>query len=170
MDETGIPIPTAPVSKVKNIIISKGIEETGIYSLCYNYTFLEIIDIPSTMKSLGDFFAAGDSSLKTVNTREGLETIGEYAFSECIVVEKILIPNSLITIGRNAFSGCTSIKKITIPEGVDNMGMNVFWGWTSQQTIYMKKAEEPVLLDNYSGPGWLTRWRAGCNANVIWNS
>ncbi len=171
MGEDEMPIPTAPISKVKDIIISKGIEETGNYSICYNY-ILETIDVPSTVKSLGEYFVAFDSGLKTVNIREGLEIIGPNAFSECTMLEKIIIPNSLITIGDDAFFNCTSIKEITIPEGVDNMGEYAFSNWTAEQTIYMKKSEEPPLESSmvYSGPGWLFRWRDGCNANVIWNS
>ncbi len=187
-------MPTGATTKVKNIIISKGIEETGNFSIGYNFT-IETVEIPSTMRTLGENFISSDSALKTVKIKEGLEIIGDGAFSgceqltnielpnslktigwnvfsDCTALEEILIPESVDTIKSYAFSGCTSIQEITIPESVDTMGHDVFANWTAEQTIYMGKSEEPPLVSDstYTKPGWNYWWKHGCNANVIWSS
>ena len=187
-------MPTGATTKVKNIIISKGIEETGNFSIGYNFT-IETVEIPSTMRTLGENFISSDSALKTVKIKEGLEIIGDGAFSgceqltnielpnslktigwnvfsDCTALEEILIPESVDTIKSYAFSGCTSIQEITIPESVDTMGHDVFANWTAEQTIYMGKSEEPPLVSDstYTKPGWNYLWKHGCNANVIWSS
>ena len=53
---------------------------------------------------------------------EGLETIGSYAFSDNIYLEKVNIPESIQVINRGAFQYCDSLKGIFIPATVTKIG------------------------------------------------
>ncbi len=60
-------------------------------------------------------------SLKHVNlTTTALNGIGPEAFSNCISLEKIVIPYSVTTIGENAFYGCTNLKEVNLALGPNN--------------------------------------------------
>ena len=62
--------------------------------------------------------------------------IGDNAFSECIQLTEINLPETLVTIGTRAFYGCTGITEITIPESVKNIGTQIFYKAENLQTVY----------------------------------
>jgi hypothetical protein len=64
--------------------------------------------------------------------------IGEYAFSNCIGLTKVAIPNSVNYIGDSAFSGCTGIIELNIAdsETMLSIGTNAFIG-VSPKTAYL---------------------------------
>ena len=53
-------------------------------------------------------------------------SIGNYAFSSCVSLTSITIPDSVISIGAGAFRVCRSLQSITIPDGVDSIISNTF--------------------------------------------
>ena len=61
--------------------------------------------------------------------------ISDCAFSDCISLESIEIPNSVTSIGKMAFVGCTSLESIEIPNSVTSIGESAFFGCTSLESI-----------------------------------
>ncbi len=61
--------------------------------------------------------------------------IGEYAFTGCINLTSIAIPNSVTSIERGAFSWCTGLTNIEIPNGVTSIGHNAFSGCAGLTSI-----------------------------------
>ncbi|MBE6976884.1 MAG: hypothetical protein E7439_06830, partial [Ruminococcaceae bacterium] len=53
------------------------------------------------------------ANIKSVIVKEGVTSIGEYAFDSCEKITSILIPGSVTKIGYGAFSYCTSLTKVT---------------------------------------------------------
>ena len=53
-------------------------------------------------------------------------TIGQWAFSSCISLASIDIPNSVTTIGESAFASCESLASIDIPNSVTTIGEFAF--------------------------------------------
>lgn len=45
---------------------------------------------------------------------EGVATIGDYAFYDCVNVEEVEIPDSVTRIGKNAFYNCNGLTKMDI--------------------------------------------------------
>ena len=62
---------------------------------------------------------------------EGVTGIGNYAFSECMEMTDIKIPNSVTTIGNGAFYSCYSLTEINIPNTVTKIGEEAFAFCTS---------------------------------------
>lgn len=63
-----------------------------------------------------------DKDIKEIDIPESLDgvpitSIGEYAFSDCTELTRVIIPDSVYSIGRGAFRGCRSLEKIDIPLG-----------------------------------------------------
>ncbi len=57
---------------------------------------------------------------------EGIETVVDYAFTNCTQIASVTIPNSVVTIGQFAFEGCTSLTDCVIPDGVASIGEYAF--------------------------------------------
>ena len=49
---------------------------------------------------------------------EGTKGIKCSAFSDCVGITSITIPNSVTNIGESAFSGCSALSSVTIPYSV----------------------------------------------------
>ena len=65
------------------------------------------ITIPQTVKVIKPYSFSDSPSIKKVYFKgDGLETIGTYAFSNCINLNSINFPSTLITIESNAFQSC----------------------------------------------------------------
>ena len=57
---------------------------------------------------------------------EGVTSIGERAFSDCISLTDIVIPSSVRKLESFSFYGCTGLTSVTIPYGVAYIGEAVF--------------------------------------------
>ena len=87
-----------------------------------NKTIEEIVDIP-----LDD--------IKSVTIKDGVTSIGEWAFDGCTGLTSITIPNSVTSIGDGAFNKCQSLTSINIPDGVTEIGKFAFSGCTGLTSI-----------------------------------
>ena len=69
-----------------------------------------------------------DGKLEIPATLGGYQVteIGWDAFSECIGLTEIIIPDSVKTIGESAFYGCTGLTKITLPNSVKQIEKTAF--------------------------------------------
>ena len=69
---------------------------------------------------------AGD--VTEVVLRDGLTSIGDYAFSSCMMLEEISIPEGVTRIGREAFCACYSLSSVELPETLTEIGYRAFIG------------------------------------------
>ena len=60
------------------------------------------------------------SNIETIIIENGIETIGEYAFQNCVNLESIEIPESVTYIGHDALTNCSSLKSINVNENNKN--------------------------------------------------
>jgi hypothetical protein len=64
-----------------------------------------------------------------------VESIGDWAFSECISLTSVAIPDSVTTIGIEAFWGCTSLTSVMIGNSVTSIEGGAFWRCASLTAI-----------------------------------
>ena len=65
-------------------------------------------------------------SIKTVVIKDGVTSIGRYAFQWCSGLTSIEIPNSVTSIGNDAFEYCSRLTSIEIPNSVTSIGNGAF--------------------------------------------
>ncbi|RBI46854.1 leucine-rich repeat domain-containing protein, partial [Metamycoplasma hominis] len=83
------------------------------------------VTIPSSVKEIGKGAFSDCKNLKEVILNEGLEKIGDEAFSST-KIESITIPGSVKEIGGRAFSGCTNLEEVSLNEGLEKIGAEAF--------------------------------------------
>ncbi|KAK8840120.1 hypothetical protein M9Y10_031058 [Tritrichomonas musculus] len=88
----------------------------------YGMVFLKVIEIPASVKSIGNFAFGKCKALKkiTFEYNSSLVSIGECCFFECSALEDIAIPSSVNKIGKNIFEKCTSLAHAAIPVSLQN--------------------------------------------------
>ena len=100
---------------LKDIILPNtwGLQK-GAFSGCIN---LESIDMPNSMRRLGEYAFEGCRSLMTITIPAKVETIPERAFSDCKNLKNVVVSSGVKEILDYAFADCNSLKNVTIPRG-----------------------------------------------------
>lgn len=87
-------------------------------------------------------------TIKSVEIREGITSIGSYAFYGHSMLSSVSVPDTVEVIGDAAFYGCAAMSKLTLPEELTYIGDQAFYGCA-------KLAGELTLSDSltYLGKG-----------------
>ena len=64
--------------------------------------------------------------IKVVVIRDGITTVGDYAFAGCISLESVVIPAQVNYIAYRAFKGCINLKNVKILNKNIVLGMEAF--------------------------------------------
>ena len=112
--------------------------------------YIGVKNVPDYLKMEGTVITGCDKDELPDNLviPDGVTTIDEKAFQQCMYLESVVIPGSVKVIGKfwygrdgshsfnsYAFSGCTSLKSVTLAEGVEGIGAGVFEGCTSLASV-----------------------------------
>ena len=93
-----------------------------------------------------------DTSCARIVIEEGCTGVGEYAFYGFAPVAEIVFPeSSLKRIGSFAFSGCLNLKKITIPDSVEAVGQSAFARCSSATSAYIGSSVETIDANTFLG-------------------
>ena len=105
--------------------------------------------------SIGDAAFLKYWNLRSVELHEGLEEIGDFAFSCCVNpnpgsenLESIHIPSTVTKIGSGCFSGCKTLKEVTFEPGskLETIGENAFSDCHKDLIIYYSNKEVKQAL------------------------
>lgn len=119
--------------------------EEGVFANQSNITNLSV---GSNILGIGDYAFYGCSTLKEVSLVNGLQTIGNGAFGECIRLERCNIESNanIQAIGKDAFYKCNTLESFTIPVGLRALGDNCFESCTNLKTIDLTSGGGAVAL------------------------
>ena len=84
------------------------------------------VTIGNGVTSIGNRAFYDCVSLNSVIIPNSVTSIGMYAFHDCSGLTSIEIPNNVTSIGDFAFNGCSGLTRVTIPNSVTNIGRGAF--------------------------------------------
>ena len=88
-----------------------------------------------SVTTIGQWAFSSCISLASIDIPNSVTTIGESAFASCESLASIDIPNSVMTIGKRAFSHCSSLASVNIPNSVTTIGESAFASCESLASI-----------------------------------
>lgn len=103
----------------------------GAFSRCQ---LLNELVLPSGLAEIPARMAQGAGSLTTLDWPEGLVSIGDRAFEDCVSLNAAL-PDTLQCIGDRAFENAESLTITEIPHGVLTLGQRAFAGCTGIRVL-----------------------------------
>ena len=114
-------------------------DEASVYSDADYETNKNIkgINIPSTIKSIGDKAFKNLENLEEMNFPEGLTSIGAEAFKGCKSIKEINLPETLGEVGERTFEECSSIKTIKVPDLITYIPMYFCNLCDNLETVYI---------------------------------
>ncbi len=114
-------------------------------SLLWNFDGKGVLTI-SGSGYMYDYEAADDRPWKyasdiitEVVVEDGVESIGDNAFSDFVNVECVVLPVGVESIGNGAFLGCTSLEYVFVPQSVSEIGENVFEQTNAGFSVYVHR-------------------------------
>ena len=155
-----------------------GISAIGDFAFCGRETQRADIEIPSQITSIGDYafcrYSWYDENYDgTVNIKlhEGLDSIGEYAFSSMYYLKEVNLPDSLTVLGKGAFASdnqlksmtippkvtvipdslfeyCWNLESVTLPDGITEIGKRAFYGSSYLTSIHLPSSLKKI--DDYA--------------------
>ena len=171
---------------LKKITWGEGIAR--IEMLAFARCGITALELPQSVKSVGDHAFTGCTSLKTVKLPTSMKTVQENCFSGCTALEHVIIPEGYTTLYDGAFAGCTALKSIelpesirvldvsvfansgleyaAIPEGIETVERTVFKGCKSLRSVYLPDAMYEIPEGLFVGCSALTeiRFPSACTA------
>ena len=119
--------------------------QCGYFSKCGDSVYWSLGNGTLTISGTGDMddFSYPDyapwyssrSSIKTVIIKNGVTSIGDYAFRNCASLTSVTIPEGVTSIGAYAFHWCESLESVTIPSSVTSIGDSAFWNCDSLTSV-----------------------------------
>lgn len=103
----------------------------------FEYTALEEVEIPDSVKYIGEYAFSGCGKLRKVTLPTELKEIRENTFRWCKCLEDVVFPRELDVIRIEAFEGCESLKTVTLPEKVKSIEQGAFAGCRNLESIYL---------------------------------
>ena len=71
-------------------------------------------------------------------------------YSEKNSIESVVIPEGVEAIGEEAFSGCKSLKAVYLPKSLKEIEMDAFWGCENLTTISIPKGDSIEVIHKYA--------------------
>lgn len=120
-----------------------------------------VVNIPSEVKgyavtSIGESAFSYCLQLTTVTIPDSVTHIGDGAFFYDAFLRTVIMPDSVKYIGPNAFWGCKSLTKVTIPKNVISIGAKAFYNCESLTKVTIPKSVTSIGTEAFKGCSKLT--------------
>ncbi len=77
----------------------------------------------------------GDTKLSNVYCAEGLQKVGNLAFSHCTALTRCSLPSTIEKIGRGCFYNCSALTSLYLGKGLKTVGKSFIYGTSNLPTV-----------------------------------
>lgn len=122
-----------------DLVIPAGISKIGGFIFNASSTIVNV-EIPSSVKELGDQVFSSCPNLETVKLNEGIERIGRLCFFNNAKFKEINFPSTLKELKYQCFASCNVLTKAQLNEGLEILGEAVFASCSGLKEVYVPKS------------------------------
>lgn len=111
-----------------------------------------VCHIPETVTSIDTYAFSKCICLTELDLPDNLLYLNENVFEKCSALERVTLPSQLTVITAGAFLDCSALQEIQIPKTVKKIGVSSFAGCISMQNFYVEagnadyQSEDGLLL------------------------
>ena len=111
------------------------------------------VTVPEGVKAIGEYAFSDCESLKKIILPDSVKEVKKAAFSGCSNLAEIVFSDNVETIEKYAFSQCSSLAEIVIPEKVTKIPRNTFFKCSSLKKIKLPKGLKSIGRAAFLGCG-----------------
>lgn len=108
---------------------------------------LRKVTLPDTVDSLGDNCFCECKALEEIDLNK-ITNVEANAFSACVSLMEVVIPEGVIWVGSHAFEKCTNLKKVTWAINTYGLYNGCFSNCTSLESVDFSKCKEVEAMHN----------------------
>ena len=109
----------------------------------YKYS-VKAVDIKKGITSIGNYAFYQNSNMETISIPDTISSVGSYAFSGCGAVRTVSLPNSVTEIGSSAFAGCASLTAAPMTSSVISIGSEAYKGCTAITAVNIPASVQTI--------------------------
>ena len=102
--------------------------------------------IPNSITSIGNSAFSHCMLMTSIAIPEGITSIGNWAFYNCASLTSVDIPDLVVIIGEDAFWHCDALTSVTIGKSVTSIGSWAFLDCNNLTSVTIKNPE-PIAID-----------------------
>ena len=144
------------VAKAKEAEVTKnpnGSYYSGSIEIPASVTYNEV---KYSVTSIGNSAFSWCIDLTSVTIPNSVTSISGYAFFDCSGLTSVIIPNSVTSIGNGAFSRCSGLTSVTIPNSVTSISQGAFEDCSGLTSVTIPNSVESIGSSAFSGCTSLT--------------
>lgn len=119
-----------------------------IQAFAFRYTQLQTLNLPEGLEIIGEGAFSYNYDLKEISFPQSLKVIEDEAFNQCHELCSLELPRDMTLIGAHAFENCINLMTIRMPEKLDYLGPCAFWGCSVLNTVSLSSGLQNI--DDYT--------------------
>lgn len=142
----------------QNIELINESEFDNLYKKAQNYYGIQLAELTkmllesdveflSSMTKIPDKCFAGIKQLNQLTIPDSVQSIGDFAFTDCTNLKHVDLPSKLLDVGYNAFSAC-GLNSTKIPRSLEELGCGAFANCTNLTSLTFEEGSACNVIDD----------------------
>lgn len=142
----------------QNIELINESEFDNLYKKAQNYYGIQLAELTkmllesdveflSSMTKIPDKCFAGIKQLNQLTIPDSVQSIGDFAFTDCTNLKHVDLPSKLLDVRYNAFSAC-GLNSIKIPRSLEELGCGAFANCTNLTSLTFEEGSACNVIDD----------------------
>ena len=106
------------------VMVDEGVTSIGAYA--FASPSIGNVELPYTSLQRIGSYAFANSGISNIHLCYDITEIGEYAFSNCLWLNKVELPDHIREISDGTFCGCTRLNSVYMPKSLETVGKFAF--------------------------------------------
>lgn len=138
--------------ELEEVVLGSNVTSIG-ESAFYGCNSLKEIELPQSLQIIYGYAFSDNAALERIEFGSNLIYIGDNAFFRCVALSEITFAedSSLVQLAAYAFSGCVSLTRVDLPEGLQSLGIRAFSNCTELSEVTLPQTLTGIGSSAFNG-------------------